>query len=140
MVSWAWPVLISWNEGLMPRPDLDPATLVDMEACFQEVLTTAPAECQIIIRLCRQDPLVEKTFREITYAGYWLSARLVELDCPDDLRHDISTAHGQRCFGKDPWLAAERCLNDYKAGCPEKPGLELAQRISEENEQKNVHQ
>jgi hypothetical protein len=54
---------------------------------------------------------------EICYAGQWLSEKLAELECPEDMIGCILYTAGQICFGRqDPWEVHQIMLEDYVSG------------------------
>ena len=75
---------------------------------------------------------MKETLRQVYFSGWWLEDELKTLGCNAKQVEDLCFAHGQHCFGRDPWTMAQFILQGYKDGNPEKPGPELAERICKE--------
>lgn len=69
---------------------------------------------------------------EIWRSGCWLEEEMKKLGATDQESYDCCFAHGQRSFGRDPWVMAVNALEKWKAGNPDKPGEELAQSLIKE--------
>lgn len=52
--------------------------------------------------------------KEVIYAGLWLSDRLIELLCPEDIQVRIQYHAGRVSFGRDPWDVHQEILESYK--------------------------
>jgi len=67
-------------------------------------------------------------------SGSWLSKTLRELGASDEEKEAICFAHGQRCFGGDPFEVALSYANEYADNktTSEQPGPELAEKIFNE--------
>ncbi len=110
------------------RPEIPPEELAKIEASWQEFLDNPPDDLAMVAR----NPVLRDHMREPMLAGWWLENRLLELGATKEECESLCFAHGQHCFGRDPWVMAQFVLDGYKAGNPEKPGPELAERICRE--------
>lgn len=113
------------------RPEIAPETLAQMEVWFQECLDNPPPDMEFLNSV-RGIPEVLAKFKEAMFAGWWLENQLIPLGASKQQISDLCFAHGQHCFGRDPWEMAEYILDGYKSGNPETPGPELAERIFNE--------
>lgn len=52
--------------------------------------------------------------REVMYSGLWLSERLKQLECNDELIPRIQYLAGSLAFGNDPWIVVQEVLEAYK--------------------------
>lgn len=96
------------------------------EAVVGETLTNPSAD---LGALRYMGPEALAVLKEVMKAGCWLEDELQAAGAPEPERKALGFAHGQLCFGRDPWKMATQVLDGYKAGRPEKPGIELAERI-----------
>lgn len=73
-------------------------------------------------------------FQETWAAGCWLMHVLKEAGCPEEQKHNIGFAHGQRSLFGDPFEVAAAYFNEWSESSetPEEPGLVLAQQIMDE--------
>lgn len=68
----------------------------------------------------KQDPAFPKELfnspmiLEVCYAGCYLAEELAILLCPEELIIRLQFEGGRRSFGRDPWEAHQKLLEDYK--------------------------
>jgi hypothetical protein len=96
---------------------------------FDEYVANPPDSDRDMVRIMKLVP----NFREIHISAQWLIEQLKKRNCSHKQIGDITFAHGQRCFGADPWKMAEKSLAKFDEGNPDVPGLELGLRIIDEN-------
>lgn len=53
-------------------------------------------------------------FREVMYAGLWLTENLVELGCPLTMAFRIQYTAAKESYGNDIWAVHQEILDDYK--------------------------
>jgi hypothetical protein len=53
-------------------------------------------------------------FRELGYAGLWLSEELEKLGCEDDISVRIQYTAAQASFGRDIWAVHQQFLDAFK--------------------------
>lgn len=119
------------------RPQLDPEREAKYDAHIKELLANPPPELRML-QYIGADALGHIT--EIMKAGCWLTEELHLAGASEEEVTDLSKAHGQLCFGRDPWAMAVQVLDGYKAGRPEKHGPELAERIFNERVKVVTHE
>lgn len=68
---------------------------------------------------------------DVWCSGCWLATHLLHHGATEQQKRDIGFAHGQRCFGSDPYAVAVAYVNEFVAAgeVSEKPGLVLAEKI-----------
>ena len=86
-------------------------------------------------------PLIARPgpMREVVKSGHWLQRQLREIGATCEQIDAIGFAHGQMCFGADPWDKAVDALAKFKAGKPDQPGLALAVEIFDEVTGRNAY-
>lgn len=72
-------------------------------------------------------------FLEVYIAGEWLTRELNNLTDDTKLIASQCAVAGQRTFLNSPWEAVKKVLSNFKSGNIELPGMELADRIIQEN-------
>ena len=79
----------------------------------------------------RINPAISKALWD---AGSWLGTKLRELGATDEEVESVQFAHGQRCFGGQPWAIAAQYINEFAETktVGDKPGPELAEEITKE--------
>lgn len=70
--------------------------------------------------------------RECWRAGCYVRRELQAAGATENDIEAAQFAHGQRCYVGDPWSAADLVVSKWKAGTPDKPGLELAAQLISE--------
>ncbi len=61
-----------------------------------------------------EDFITHPLVKEVMYAGLWLSDRLIELSCPEDIQVRMQYHAGKVSFGRDPWEVHQELLQAYK--------------------------
>lgn len=100
------------------RPEIDPAKLRKWEENYAHYVEENGAESDFM--------------KEIFLSGDWLADQLSDLGVGKELSDKLCFVHGQRSFANNPWESATKVLADYKNGKIEKPGAELAEKITKE--------
>lgn len=76
-------------------------------------------------------------FRELFYAGAWISKQLKAVGADDQTRHDVCFAFGQRAVtcNQDSyklWALAKETVERFNQGDVDQPGSKLADEINSE--------
>lgn len=108
------------------KPILSPEQDAKYEATVNETLANPP-EGMGALRYMGAEAIA--VIKEVMKAGCWLEDELQAAGAPETERRALGFAHGQLCFGRDPWQMAVQVFDGYKAGQPVKPGFELANQI-----------
>lgn len=114
----------------MPRPNLEPEYLAELEAKAEDLLSNPPEGMGAISYF---SGTARQRFKEVIMSGDWLHDQLAEENIPEDEIEKICFAHGQRCFASiDPWQVAQDAFLKWVDGKPDKPGARLAEEVCEQ--------
>lgn len=58
----------------------------------------------------------EPILKEVCLAGMWLSEKLDELGCPNEMITRIQFGAGKHSYGRDIWMVHKQFLDDYCNG------------------------
>lgn len=78
--------------------------------------------------------VMKSMFQPLWNAGEWLCKALRDDGANDSECEAIGFAHGQRCFGRDPWVEAVKLANEHAATgtTKDRPGAALGLEICKE--------
>lgn len=79
-------------------------------------------------------PKSDEFHKQMYYAGCWLGGVVADDGADENVESMVCQAFGQKAFfSDDPWKVAQECLDQYRTGNWDRPGLELADRLCKEN-------
>lgn len=93
----------------------------------REEIMQSLLDCDEVPFMMKSQPLIKKIWQ----AGCWLNRILKDNGASEKENEEICFAHGQRCFGNDPFEQAVRLANEFIATgtTKDRPGSALAEEI-----------